>query len=598
MKRVIYKTLIIQNFLSVGNDQVGIDIQNGLNLITGRNMDNPERVNGIGKSTIPEAFFYALFGDTIRKTKKDFVVNNVTRGKGRVELEFDVETEGGITSYRIVRQVKPSKVELWKGDEDITGSTISNNKGFISELVGSNEAICRSCDILSLSDSTPFMSLKAEDKRNFINDIFSFGVFGKMGKDLKSLVSKNKTDMGISQSKLEEINTSLLTIQKQQEAYKKQLEEREKILNERKERVNLQIEETEKQISEIVIKDSSELENDKIKFEDAWNKIDGKIVTIKSSFSEKKTLLGLKKKEIEKYSKVEDGVECEHCFQQIEHSHIQNLEGKMDILNVQRNDLQLSMNLLLQDEESFLKKKGLIQKKVAQLQSDINEIKVSSQKVASLERSLKEYKENLAELLKDIAEPEAPIFENSLKETEERKTAESTNFTQLKQHSDDLEICKFILSEEGVKSFAVKRLIGMLNSSIQKYITELGMSMRCKFDEYFEETLMNERGVEVSYGNFSGGERKTIDLACKWAFKDIRAKISGVTSNLEFNDEIFDSAFDELGLDLLIETVKRRIDKYKLSVYAISHRKETLKHIDGEIVNLEKDGGITRRVSS
>ena len=92
------------------------------------------------------------------------------------------------------------------------------------------------------------------------------------------------------------------------------------------------------------------------------------------------------------------------------------------------------------------------------------------------------------------------------------------------------------------------------------------------------------------------GERKTIDLACAWAFKDIKKKISGTSSNVEFLDEILDSAFDERGLDLLIEVIKDRIEKDKLSCYAISHRKETIKHIDGETVNLEKENKITRRV--
>jgi Fe-S cluster assembly ATPase SufC len=121
----------------------------------------------------------------------------------------------------------------------------------------------------------------------------------------------------------------------------------------------------------------------------------------------------------------------------------------------------------------------------------------------------------------------------------------------------------------------------MLNTSIQKYINTLGMSMKCKFDEYFDEQMTDDRGSKLCYWSFSGGERKTIDIACSWAFKDIKRKISGISSNVEFLDEILDSAFDERGLDLLIEVIKERIDKDKLSSYAISHRKETMKHIDG-----------------
>jgi DNA repair exonuclease SbcCD ATPase subunit len=152
------------------------------------------------------------------------------------------------------------------------------------------------------------------------------------------------------------------------------------------------------------------------------------------------------------------------------------------------------------------------------------------------------------------------------------------------------------LGEEGVKSYVIKKLLCMLNSTISTYITDLGMNVKCKFDEYFDEHISTEKGNEFSYSNLSGAEKRSVDIACVLSFSDMRRKISGISSNLEFYDEIFDSAFDERGLDLLINVLKSRINKNNMSVYAISHRKETIKHVDGEIVNLEKENGITRRV--
>jgi hypothetical protein len=190
-----------------------------------------------------------------------------------------------------------------------------------------------------------------------------------------------------------------------------------------------------------------------------------------------------------------------------------------------------------------------------------------------------------------------PAFEENIIKTQERHDTERNNFLLLKQKSEDYEICKFVLGEEGVRSFVVKRLLSMMNASIQQYINDLGMSIRCKFDEYFDEQLSNDKGKEISYWNLSGGERRTVDLACAWAFKDLKRKISGVSSNVEFGDEFFDSAFDGHGFDLLVQLVKQRIDKHNLSFYAISHRKEIEKHINGETVFLEKEGGVTRRIT-
>ena len=136
MRKIKFKKLVIQDFLSIGKDSLTIDFQSGLNLITGTNIDNPERRNGTGKSAIIEGFYYALFGTTIRDIKKEFVINNVTKGKGRIELIFDVATDTGTNTYKVIRQLKPSTVELYQcGDEetDIAKDSIANTNKFINK---------------------------------------------------------------------------------------------------------------------------------------------------------------------------------------------------------------------------------------------------------------------------------------------------------------------------------------------------------------------------------------------------------------------------------------------------------------------------------
>jgi DNA repair exonuclease SbcCD ATPase subunit len=251
------------------------------------------------------------------------------------------------------------------------------------------------------------------------------------------------------------------------------------------------------------------------------------------------------------------------------------------------------------ERKDWIEKKGKIQDKAAKNHSKITEFKNNALKKTNLERILDQYTDSLKELDNDSTCSSGGLesFAEAIEKSKERKENENQKFESLKQKSDDYEMCKFILGEEGIKSFIIKRLLEMLNSSVQKYITSLGMTMRCKFDEYFDEKITNAKGKDISYWNFSGGERRTVDLACAWAFKDIKRKIAGVSSNVELYDEIMDGAFDERGLDLLIEVLKERIEKNKISCYTISHRKETLKHIDAEIVNLEKENDITRRIN-
>jgi DNA repair exonuclease SbcCD ATPase subunit len=592
MKEVIFKTLRAKNILSIGNDEIVIDFIKGLNLITGKNNDNPERVNGIGKSAIIEAFFIAAYGKTIRDIKKEFVINNITKGKGNVELDLDVIDDNVSKSYTIKRQIKPSKVELWCGDVDITNDSIANTDKAICDLIGSNPVLCRSCDILSLSDNIPFMAKKPEEKRKFVNDIFSLEVFGLMLKDLKLMINSNKTEMSISTTKTEEIQNTINTLTRQKEDFDQKVKEKEESLKNKKLEYQKKIDDLTKSISEIEVSDTEELKKELSKYEEAWNKIDGKIGILNSHISSNDTLKKIKEKDINSVSSVDSDVKCDKCLQEIPHTHVDHLQKLKLEYEAELEDIINKIVEFQISKKDLMDKKSKIQNKVGEITNEINESKLNQKTIDSHKKSIEQYEEMIASLKEDkLVLPEIDI-----ESVENRKNLESEKYLKLKQYSEDLEVCKFILGDDGVKSFMVKRLLTMLNATVQQYINDLGMNIRCLFDEYFDEKIINGENKETSYWNLSGGERRTVDLACAWAFKDIRRKISGVRSNIEFLDEILDSAVDSRGVDLLIETIKKRIDRDKLSVYAISHRNETLKHITNEIINLEKENGITRRV--
>ena len=123
----------------------------------------------------------------------------------------------------------------------------------------------------------------------------------------------------------------------------------------------------------------------------------------------------------------------------------------------------------------------------------------------------------------------------------------------------------------------------------------------CIFNEYFEEEIIDEKGKMCSYYNFSGAERKNIDLACLFAFMDIRRMQGSAAYNLSMYDELLDTSLDERGVELVIEILRERVEKYNECVIIISHRKESAKigtHYKnpGEVIFLEKENGITRRV--
>jgi DNA repair exonuclease SbcCD ATPase subunit len=79
MKQIIFKNISIKNFLSVGNIPVTVDFKRGLHIITGINKDKEDRQNGVGKSTIADAINFAVFGETLRDLKKEFIVNSINK---------------------------------------------------------------------------------------------------------------------------------------------------------------------------------------------------------------------------------------------------------------------------------------------------------------------------------------------------------------------------------------------------------------------------------------------------------------------------------------------------------------------------------------
>ena len=152
------------------------------------------------------------------------------------------------------------------------------------------------------------------------------------------------------------------------------------------------------------------------------------------------------------------------------------------------------------------------------------------------------------------------------------------------------------MSEEGVKSFIVDKLLGLLNNKLYFYLKKLESNSTCVFNEYFEEEIINDNNKICSYFNFSGAERKSIDLACLFAFSDIRRLQGGVSYNIAIYDELFDSSFDEKGIELITDILQERVETLKECTIVISHRKESLKAVTGDVIWLIKQNGITSRV--
>ena len=138
-------------------------------------------------------------------------------------------------------------------------------------------------------------------------------------------------------------------------------------------------------------------------------------------------------------------------------------------------------------------------------------------------------------------------------------------------------------------------MLPILNERLNYYLTAMDANCKLVFNEFFDDSIINECGIECDYHNFSGGEKKRIDLACLFSFMDIRRLQGDVSFNLTFYDELLDSALSTNGSFKVFNVLKERLDKYNESSYIITHRNENLKNpLINDIIYLEKSGGITK----
>ena len=105
-----FKKLEIENFLSIGNVKQIINFKNegNLHLIIGENLDDISSGisrNGVGKTTLLQALYYAIYGISINNNiKKDNLINKINKKNMKVSLEFEKNN----VLYRIERGRKPN----------------------------------------------------------------------------------------------------------------------------------------------------------------------------------------------------------------------------------------------------------------------------------------------------------------------------------------------------------------------------------------------------------------------------------------------------------------------------------------------------------
>ena len=594
MKKVIFKKISIKNFLSIGDKSIELDFDSGISLITGINSDKGGR-NGVGKSSLVESVYWCLFGSTIRDIKKDKVIHNQTDKNCVVVMEFIIEINNKSKKYKLTRSLEPTKIVLLEDGNDITLSTMPKTDELIKELIGANEEVFQNAVIMTANNTLPFMAQKKIDKRKFVEGILNLGIFGQM-------LLKTRADYNEYKKENDILGSVFSTQNKNLSLYQNQIEKNKEIKTQKIESLKNKILDNTKKIDLYIDNSSIEIkiqekrdfiiskENSTLKLEDGLLKIENELQKLfKDQLESDFEVKNIKERISE--AKKKEGT-CPTCKRKYEN----------DDICIDINDLSEKLSTNLDKNEkinkkisTFADKKRTLKSAISSNKFEIEKLNKEIQQLLVDSKEIYHLKDKNEELLKDIEEIENSkdnvddLIENVKKEIKESED----KIQKLQKQLLILETAKFVVSEEGVKSYIVKKMLSVLNSQLNFYLKTLNAPCTCEFNELFEETIYNSNGKECSYFNFSGGERKRIDIAILFMFQDILKLQTGVSFNISMYDELFDSALDESGVFNVMDVLKDRVEKTQETIYIISHNKTASSMTFTNTILLEKKNGTT-----
>lgn len=573
MRFITFKTLEGKNFLSFGDTPIHVDLRPGVNAIIGTNYDKEDSKNGAGKSSVTELLYYSLYGTTLREISKDHIQNSLTKKRCEVSLQFDITSNNVTDTYKVIRMLNPTKCLLFKNDQDITRSTLAKTNNLIQELIHTPATVFQNSVIMSVNTALPFMALPKTDKRKFIESVLGLEVFTQMVLKARDDYSIAKKDYEIAYNKLEQLQNELSFNVSQFDNYENIKIERLNKLKDKNNTLNLDIQKLE---SKIVNSDTFDVESDKQKianFERQLSELDEKKNSVQSKVNIIRAECNSLHKQITQLQTNKD--QCPTCSREYSEEHVEHVskliaKHNQDIskFNEAENKIKNTLTELETSISTIKSSKKACSEKIEQTNKILNDNK-------TYELSIKHLKTNLKDVLEEIEivhkeqnndlKGKILIIKTSVEECQQK-------VDKLNNDLNVLETVKFVISEEGIKSFIVKKILKILNSRLAFYLKKLEANCLCSFNEFFDEEIIDEGSQPKSYFNFSGGERKRIDLACLFAFADIRRLQGDVNFNTVFYDELLDSSLDDKGVSLTLKVLRERFNENNESCYIITHR--------------------------
>ena len=556
---IIFEKIRWKNFLSTGNVFTEVNLSSAkTNLIVG--------TNGAGKSTILDALTFSLFGKPFRKISKSMLVNSINEKDTVVEIEFSK----GPNKFKIVRGIKPNKLEIYQNGEMLDQSSNVNDyqKQLEQTILKMNYKSFTQIVVLGSSTFVPFMRLPGAQRREIIEDILDIQVFSIMNGKLKDKIRENREevkDLDYQVHLLEE----KIELQKNymMELQKKALAE----VDRKKEKIQEYLKEEESSNEEL---NTLTLQIGKINEEMSdYAKSSDKLKKLNTILIKLKTKLNTCKKEHQFF---EDNHVCPTCTQDLSdefrHEMIENGKSKLEEMHGGYEELTTAIEAEEKRSEKFLE----LSQQVTERNTTITNL---NYQLMTIRKSINDIDTEIKELEGSNPDKKAEFIklEGLIKDKKGLKQQLSVG----KKDKDTLFVASQLLKDNGIKTRIIKTYLPAMNQLINKYLQSMDFYVNFTLDENFEEIIKSRYRDVFSYDSFSEGEKARIDIALLLTWRSVAKLKNSVDTNLLILDEIFDGSLDQSGSSDL-GWILRNFDD-STNVFVISHKEQLSDKFDRTI---------------
>jgi DNA repair exonuclease SbcCD ATPase subunit len=558
---LIFKRISYRNFLSTGNVENSIDLnKHSSTLITGK--------NGEGKSTILCALTFSLFGRPFRNISKGQLVNSINKKNCVVEIEFAVNGH----EYRVIRGIKPNIFEIHCDGQLINQDAALKDyqKVLEQQILKLNYKTFTQVVILGSATFVPFMQLKANERREVIEDILDIRIFSVMNSLLKDKAIDTKAEIATVESS---IASQKVKIEAQKKLIAALVSSKQDVVDNLEQKIKANDE-----IIDRTAEDAAVLStkiNDLTSKHAKYGEIPEAIKKANSMRTKIKTKVESCEHDIDFFHTNET---CPSCAQHIEEEHKQRLIAGFNE-KIDRD------NAKLEQLEAALEK---MQKQSEDSNSLMNEIRTLNIDVSTLNNTISVLTRQNKDLRNEINSTEQDLGNITEEKAKLRDLADGAisqveSKSALLEHRNLQEVASLLLKDTGIKTAIIREYLPVMNKLINKFLTAMDFYVKFELDESFNEVIKSRNRDAFTYDSFSEGEKQKINLAVLFTWRQIAKMKNSVNTNLLVMDEVLDSSLDSTGVDVMMSIVE---DLSNTNTFIISHREVAEKFKN--IIKVEK----------